>query len=144
MTASPRSPRPVVTAFLMHGGKVLLLRRSAKVRTFPGLWAGVSGSIPSGVEPLAQAYREIEEETGIPHEGLTLCARGEPLLVQDEEGREWLVHPFAFCVADPAAVRLDWEHTEMRWIEPEAMRGLAMVPGLWEVWERVCSGKEGE
>jgi 8-oxo-dGTP diphosphatase len=133
-------PRPVVTAFLVHGGKVLLLRRSPRVSTFPGLWAGVSGSLPPGEDPLAQAYREVAEETGLPPEALTLRARGAPLLVQDAEGREWLVHPFAFRVEDPSRVRLDWEHTEMRWEEPEAMRTLPTVPGLWEAWERVRGG----
>lgn len=130
-------PHPVVTAFLVHKGKVLLLRRSERVRTFPGRWAGVSGSIPPGVTPLAQAYQEIREETGIPPEGLTLCAQGTPLLIRDDAGRDWLVHPFAFWVRDPSAIRLDWEHSEMRWVEPEAMRTLSTVPGLWEVWERV-------
>ncbi|GBD10452.1 hypothetical protein HRbin23_00094 [bacterium HR23] len=129
-------PRPVVTAFLMHEGKILLLQRSQQVRTFPGRWAGVSGSIPPGVDPLAQAYQEIWEETGIPAEGLALCGQGQPFLVRDEEGREWLVHPFAFCVRERGAVRLDWEHTQMRWVEPEAMRTLPTLPGLWEAWER--------
>lgn len=136
--ATPAIPRPVVTAFLVHKGKVLLLRRSRRVRTFPGKWAGVSGSIPPGTSPLAQAYQEIMEETGITPEGLTLCAHGTPLLVRDDEAREWLVHPFAFCVHDPSAIRLDWEHTDMRWMEPEAMRTLPTVPGLWEAWDRVC------
>ncbi|MCS7206649.1 MAG: NUDIX pyrophosphatase [Dehalococcoidia bacterium] len=134
---SQTSPRPVVTAFLVHGGKVLLLRRSALVRTCPSRWAGVSGSIPPGVDPLAQAYQEVQEETGLLPEGLTLCAQGTPLTVQHEQGGAWRVHPFAFRIADPTPIRLNWEHTEMRWVDPEAIRTLPTVPGLWEAWERV-------
>ena len=35
----------VVTAILVRNRKILLLRRSDAVRSMPGLWAGVSGSI---------------------------------------------------------------------------------------------------
>ena len=47
--------RRVVTCFLMHQGKLLVLRRSAKVRTYQGKWAGVSGyieDIPAMPPPL--------------------------------------------------------------------------------------------
>jgi ADP-ribose pyrophosphatase YjhB (NUDIX family) len=134
----------VVTCFLEHGGKVLLLRRSQLVGTFRGRWAGVSGSIPPGVDPLAQALLEIEEETGLAQEQVELLRHAEPLVVEDEEcsqegeeRRQWRVHPFLFRVAEPTHIRLNWEHTEMRWVAPEEMRSMKTVPGLWEAWQRL-------
>ena len=57
--------RRVVTAFLTRGNQVLLLRRSDRVSTYKGRWAGVSGSVEAGSTPIEQAIQEIEEETGL-------------------------------------------------------------------------------
>lgn len=130
-------PRKVVTSFLQHQGKVLLLQRSDKVRTFQGLWAGVSGSIPDGVAPLHQALQEISEETGLVGEQVELGRSGDPLLISDEEGREWLVHSFLFYVEDISNLTLDWEHSRLAWVTPSEIDSFATVPGLKETWEQL-------
>ena len=56
--------KKVVTSFIRHRGKILVLRRSEKVGTYKGKWAGVSGYLEDPT-PLAQALREINEETGL-------------------------------------------------------------------------------
>lgn len=53
--------RRVVTCFLEHDGKIPLLRRSQRVGTYRGRWAGVSGYIEEGNTPYAQALEEIRE-----------------------------------------------------------------------------------
>jgi 8-oxo-dGTP diphosphatase len=84
---------PVVTAFLERpDGRVLLLRRRDDAGTYAGRWSGVSGYLEDG-DPLAQAVREVEEETGIRASDLDVAAAGRPVTVSDEEG-SWLVHPF--------------------------------------------------
>lgn len=130
--------RHVVTAFLAHDGLVLLLRRSDRVRTYKGFWAGVSGSIEAPRSPREQALTEIEEETALARSEVSLRAEGEPLAVVDAElGTEWVVHPFLFEVAEPARVRLDWEHTELEWVEPGELARRRTVPGLAEALARV-------
>lgn len=131
------APRKVVTSFLQHRGKVLLLQRSDKVNTFQGLWAGVSGSIPEGVAPLQQALQEIKEETGLGEDQVALARSGDPLLVSDEQGRVWLVHPFLFHVEDVSGLRLDWEHRRMAWLTPSELDSFATVPGLKETWDQL-------
>ena len=49
----------VVTSFLEHDGKILILRRSDKVRTMKHQWAGVSGYIESNETPLERALKEM-------------------------------------------------------------------------------------
>jgi 8-oxo-dGTP diphosphatase len=142
----------VVTCFLLRRGaeaastgsgqaQVLVLRRSARVGTYRGRWAGVSGYVEEGVTPLEQAYREMGEEVGLGREAVRLLAEGEPLVVVDEgiETR-WTVHAFLFELLQPNAVRLDWEHTEMRWVKPEEVSALETVPGLAEALSRVYEG----
>ena len=124
----------VVTCFLLRraagGDEVLLLRRSQQVGTYRGRWAGVSGYLEEA-DPLAQAYREVEEEAGLAREDVTLLLAGDPLEVLDAEaGRRWIVHPFLFEVRPDAQVRVDWEHTEARWMRPEEVFAFDTVPQL--------------
>ena len=130
--------RAVVTAFLRHEGKILLLRRSDKVGTYRGKWSGISGYLEA--RPLTQALTEINEETGISQDDVTLVARGAVLHIPDRErGIEWEVHPFLFDVAAPSRIRLDWENTELRWIRPDEIDRYPTVPALEKTLEACLS-----
>ncbi|MEJ2364309.1 MAG: NUDIX pyrophosphatase [Deltaproteobacteria bacterium] len=127
----------VVTVFLTLGGKVLVLKRSDKVRTYKGHWAGVSGYLESA-DPLQQAYEEMFEETGLDKEDVSLVKRGKPLEVVDPvQEHTWRVHPFLFAVHSPDKIRLDWENVEMHWVFPEEIVQLQTVPALKEALDRV-------
>ena len=127
----------VVTVFLTHRSKILVLKRSSKVGTYRGHWAGVSGYLESE-DPLKQAYSEMAEEVGLSKQDVTLVKAGNPLeIVDDAQNRAWRVHPFLFSVHEPDKIRLDWENIEMRWILPEEIDQLKTVPALKETLDRV-------
>lgn len=126
----------VVTVFLIHDGRILVLRRSDAVGTYRGLWAGVSGYLEQA--PRDQAYTEVMEETGLGPDDVELLKEGKPLHVHDREtGRLWRVHPFLFAVTKVADIRLDWEHVERRWVWPAELDQLDTVPHLAEALRRV-------
>lgn len=132
---APAEPTYVVTSFLMRQDRghdeLLLVRRSDRVRTYRGHWAGISGYLEPGVTPVAQAYTEIAEETRLSGEDITLLRTGAPLRVEDaEQGLSWVVYPFLFGVSRPERVRTDWEARELRWIAPAALGEYPTVPGL--------------
>jgi 8-oxo-dGTP diphosphatase len=132
--------RHVVTCFLLHrgatGDRLLLARRGGRVSTYRGRWAGISGTIET--TPDRQALTEIGEETGLLPGQVRLLARGEPLTVEDRRlARRWVVHPYLFAIDEPAAIRLDWEHTEARWVTPTEIAALPTVPRLVEALARV-------
>jgi len=127
--------RSVTTSFLLNGGKVLVLRRSDRVSTYPGRWAGISGTIERDETPTETALREISEETGLGQEQLTLIREGEPLQVKDD-GRFWTVHPFLF-LSETRKVTLNWEHTDSRWVLPNELSTLDTVPDLKKGLDRV-------
>ena len=127
----------VVTVFLAHHSKILVLKRSSRVGTYRGRWAGVSGYLESE-DSLDQAFTEMAEEVGLSRDDVTLIRAGEPIEVVDEaRNRAWRVHPFLFRVDEPDKIRLDWENTEMRWVRPDELVGLQTVPALKEALERV-------
>ena len=132
--AESRPQKDVVTCFLECNGWILILRRSQKVGSFRGRWAGVSGYIETIAEE--QALVEIEEETGLGRGQVELVRQGEPLTVEGE-GFIWRVHPFLFHVKDTDCLKTDWEHTEFRWIKPSQIGDYQTVPMLKEVLTKV-------
>ncbi len=131
--------RHVVTCFLEHDGRILLLRRSERVGTYRGKWAGVSGYIETGSTPSQQAWTEIKEEASLDMDDVELVQEGLPLEVVDTElVRKWIVHPFRFQVLKPDKIRIDREHTEAKWIAPEDIGQFETVPNLREAWQRVA------
>ena len=133
--------RHVVACFLTHGGKVLIVRRSARVGTYRGKWSGISGYLED--EPERQAFAEIREETGLAPPDVRLLRTGATVEADDHGlGRRWIVHPFLFAVADPAKVRLDWENVEARWVRADEIGGFDTVPRLKEALEQVWPPEE--
>ena len=120
----------IVTVFLTHEGKYLILKRSNKVRTMKNLWAGISGIIEGDEDPQYRAKREVLEETGIGEESLTLLRSEREMKVESQyANHEWLIHPFLFSVRDPKIV-LNWENQDYRWIVPSELSEYETVPSL--------------
>lgn len=120
----------VVTAVIERKGKILLLKRGNRVRTYKGKWACVSGYREGNENPLDRAIKEIEEEIGIEKSEIRLLKSGNPIEFRDAEG-EWRVYPFLFTT-EKSEIKIDWEHTEYRWIEPYEIEKYDTVPKLKE------------
>lgn len=141
-------PTHVVTCFLLRDDmpdqqqKLLLVRRSGRVGSYQGRWAGVSGFVEPGVTPDEQAYTEIREETGLQREQVRMLRRGAVVEYVDVAlGRHWHVHPFLFHVLTPDAIKTDWEAVDMRWIDPAELASYETVPRLPEAYQSAASGE---
>ena len=136
VAGSTLEEKHVVTCFLEHGRKILILRRSSRVGTYRRSWAGVSGYIETN--DVDQAFTEISEETELYKKDLKLIKQGKPLEVIDKNlNRKWIVHPFLFHVRAPEKIKTDWEHTEIKWIKPGELKKYETVPGLAKALSRV-------
>ncbi|RNJ76063.1 MAG: NUDIX domain-containing protein [Nitrosopumilus sp. H13] len=120
----------IVTSFVTNNDKILILRRSSMVG-MSGLWAGVSGRIEDGEEPLHRAKTEIFEETGMTENDIALIAESGMIPVESH-GCRWEVFPFLFEARDPG-IRLNWENSEYRWIDAGELVGYETVPDLQRV-----------
>ncbi len=143
MQTSSLDATAVVTAFLYRRGKVLLLRRSERVGTYPGRWAGVSGYLER--LPLEQALLEVEQELGVGADQVALRGLGAPMLVTDRAAvTRWLVYTFLFRLRLGGQVRTDWEAASSEWVRPDEVSHRKTVPGLasglsrvWPPWGTV-------
>jgi 8-oxo-dGTP diphosphatase len=145
---SVQTPRPthVVTCFLQRNdeaeARILLVRRSQRVGSYQGRWAGISGFVEPGVTPDEQAYTEIREETNLPREQVRMLKRGMVVEHVDEAlGRHFYIHPFLFIVLTPTAMQTDWETTELRWIDPAALPSFETVPQLAAAYDAAVHGE---
>ena len=126
-----RPTRRVATSILLHGDRILILKRSAAVGSFQHHWSGVSGFVEPGEEPLETSQREVEEETGNPRASLELLARAAPRRVEKPD-KSFEVHSFLYRCAT-GRVRRDWENDEFAWVAPESLRDYRTVPWLPEM-----------
>ncbi len=124
----------IVTSFITDNDKFLILKRSQKVKTMKGLWAGVSGIIEKNEEPLERAKIEIFEELGIPENRISLLKSADQIKVESPQykNHEWEIFPFLFEAKEPE-IKLNWENSEYRWINTDEISNYETVPNLEKV-----------
>jgi len=124
----------IVTSFIKDNEKLLILKRSDKVKSMKGLWAGISGIIERNEVPLKRAKIEIFEEVGITEDMITLVKSAEEMKVDSPqyENHEWEIFPFLFEAKNPM-IKLNWENSDFKWINVEELENYDTVPSLKKV-----------
>ncbi len=124
----------IVTSFIKDNEKLLILKRSDKVKSMKGLWAGISGIIERNEMPLKRAKIEIFEEVGITEDMITLVKSAEEMRVNSPqyENHEWEIFPFLFEAKNPM-IKLNWENSDFKWINVEELENYDTVPSLKKV-----------
>jgi len=131
---------PVINAFVQHQGKILILKRSKQVGSHREMWDCVGGYLMSNLmangelkikeDPKKRAIKEIGEELGIKSQQLKLLKQIKPFAIYDrEEDKTWFTHLFLFK-AKTNKVKLDWEHTDYKWIKPAELKKYKHLLGL--------------
>ena len=125
----------IVTSFIKNDDKILILKRSNKVKTMKCLWSGVSGIIEKNdKKPLDRAKTEIFEETGINENKIELLKSIEQIKIKSAQYRNhmWNIFPFLFKTTNPK-IKLNWENSEYNWIEPNEIKNYETVPELEKI-----------
>ncbi len=124
----------IVTVFIINNGKILLLKRSNKVKSMKELWAAISGIIEKNEDPIKRAKIEIFEEIGMPEDQVSLLKRAQKMKVSSPQyqNHEWEIYPFLF-EAKISEIKLNWENSEFKWIDKEELKNFKTVPSLDKV-----------
>ena len=124
----------IVTSFIKNDGKILILKRSDKVKSMKCLWAGISGIIENNETPLTRAKIEIFEEAGIREEQIELLKAVQQIKISSPQykNHEWNIFPFLFKAKNPE-IKLNWENSEFKWIEPNEIKNYKTVPDLEKI-----------
>lgn len=107
----------------------------------------MSGSIEGDEHPTFRAHTELYEETQLRPPLLELVRPGPTLTFFDKIlNTRWKVHPFLFALSANSTeeedgilekLKIDWEHTMYKWINPEEIQNYQTVPKLEKAWRRV-------
>jgi 8-oxo-dGTP pyrophosphatase MutT (NUDIX family) len=124
----------IVTSFVTYNEKLLLLKRSDRVKSMKGLWGAVSGIIENGEEPLKRAKIEIYEEIGVKSDQIQLLKTGQEMAISSPQypNHQWIVSPFLFSMKHQM-ISLNWENELYVWIEPQEIHKYDTVPSLSQV-----------
>jgi 8-oxo-dGTP pyrophosphatase MutT (NUDIX family) len=127
----------VATSLLINNeGKILILKRSNKVKTYKGLWGGVAGYVEENEEPYDTAIKEIKEEVGLKKGDISIVKQLDPIVFTDyydKKRYDWKIFVFLFRIRKKSKIIIDWEHTDYRWIIPSEIVKYDTVPHLKEV-----------
>ncbi len=123
-------------AFIIHDGKVLILRESTKYAegTNAAKYDIVGGRIKPGQAFDESLRREIREETGLE------VQLGRPFYVGEwrpvVKGEPWqVVATFFACAADTETVKLSEDHDDYQWIDPKEYANYSLIPNLLPAFE---------
>ena len=126
---------PVVSIFVKHREEILILKRSEKVSTYQGKWNNIGGYLDEFKDVKQKVLEELREETGIEEEMIASIKTGKFSEFSDKIlNKTWLIHPFIVELKEKPEIKLDWEHTEYRWIKPEEISEFDIVPDLDKSW----------
>ncbi len=131
----------VTTCLLLNDeGKLLILKRSKKVKTYKGQWGGVAGYVEENEKPYDTALKEIKEEVGLEKKDVNLVKRYGPVNFTDfYEGKsyDWQIYVFVFIIKKNSKINIDWEHIEKRWILPSEIGEYNTVPLLKDIVQKI-------
>lgn len=131
--AYPDRPILAVSAAIMRDGKVLIVRRAAGLAT--GIYTLPGGVVEAGETLTEAVIREVQEETGLSIEPVTLAGYRE-MIVRDNQGkiaRHFVIACFAARWLSGEPVPDLSEISEAIWRHPDELNSLKTTQGLQEI-----------
>ena len=131
--AYPDRPYLAVSAAIIRDGRVLVARRARGPAL--GVWTLPGGVVEAGETLIEALVREVQEETGMTIEPVTLAGHRE-VLVRDDGGalsRHFVILCFAArWISGEPAPDLS-EISEAAWRHPDELKSLKTTQGLQEI-----------
>ncbi len=119
---------PRTLGFIRQGDDVLLMKRAAHRRVFPGRYNGIGGHLERDEDPLSGMLREIQEETGLaPDQVSRVALRG---ICHIDAGQEAGIILFVFtAVAASRQVKAN-EEGSLHWVPLSHVNSLPVADDL--------------
>ncbi len=129
--------------YIVRDGSVLMHKRAADKKQFPGFWIGPGGHIDEGEDAFSAAIREVKEETGV-----TLSTKDVALKVlafhhHIDRGEVWMEYLFHATIPTAQPVRSTSEGTS-QWINlDELLRMDNVFPPSQYYFHHIFQNKPG-
>jgi len=125
----------IVSVSLWYEDKLLLLKRSDKVGNYKGYWNVVAGYYDDfSKSPQQKGIEEAKEEVGLEEKNILKIQVGKyHKLIDDKIDKTFYVFPIKISLFLQSQIKLDWEHTEYRWIDSKELNKFQIVYKLDEI-----------
>lgn len=121
---------PVITCVVMHGNNILLVKRSRRMRLYPGFWNAIGGFLDDNKSLKEKVEEELKEELGIKKHDILSMRFGEIFDADDRKYRKtFVIHPVIVRVRSKN-ITLDWEAEEYVWVTPREASKFRVVPSF--------------
>jgi 8-oxo-dGTP diphosphatase len=127
MTEKLKRTRAFTSGILFKDGKILIMKRGSAAPTYPNVWDNLGGHLIERESAEECMIREAKEECGL---DVRIKKTGKVYEYVDKYGRS-VVIPY-LLESDSNKVKLSFEHTEYKWVEPEELKNLECVPDIIE------------
>jgi len=130
--------------YIVKDGRLLLFKRSAKAKRFPGYWIGPGGHIDEGEDAMLAALREVEEETGVRIE--TSDIKLKAVVIHHHLDREevWVSSMFLATIPEQQAIKKNEREGKAKWWPLEEVKKLKSVfPPSAYYFEHVLGDRKG-
>ncbi len=106
---------------------------------YKNLWSSLAGFIDDEKPIEDKIAEEITEELGLQKTQITRIAKSEIYTFKDEKlNRDWIRNLYLVEISNPN-IKLNWEHTDYRWISPDEIKDYETTPGFAEDLAKVKS-----
>jgi 8-oxo-dGTP diphosphatase len=129
---------PTVNVFVAFRGRLLMAKRSAKLKNYPGKWSNITGFLDEVKSIEEKAFEEMKEELGISVSNVSSVFTGNVLNFKDDK-KTWIIFPVLVLLKRKPKIKLDYENLEFKWIRPSEMSRLDTVPMLEKVYEKISA-----
>ncbi len=120
-------PKVFVGSIIEKDGKILILQRSKKDKSYPEAWGLVGGKLDQGEDIIDCLKREAKEEVGLDIDVL-LPVDVASKVINDEH----IVSVVFVCNPKSGEVKLSKEHQAFKWIDPKKAVELEDVTPFFE------------
>ncbi|MCL5680855.1 MAG: DUF126 domain-containing protein [Candidatus Thermoplasmatota archaeon] len=125
--------KDIATVFLIFKGKLLVLKRSSKVSSYPDMYGGVSGYVEEGERPEETGARELREECDV--SDARLLRKGELVYVR-HENTLFRITPLLMEPKDDS-IKLNWENSQYFWVSFDELSRFETVPKFKEAFKEL-------
>jgi isopentenyldiphosphate isomerase len=122
---------PIINCIVQYKGKILVVERTKDRQFYPNYWNGISGFLDDNQNLKEKVYEELREEVGLLRKNIISIFAG-PVFDQEalEYKKTWIVHPVLVKV-NTDKIKIDnIEARNYKWIRPEEIKGLKLLPGF--------------
>jgi len=128
----------VMNCFVKYKDKVLILKRSNEVLNYKEQWNSIGGFIDEAKPIEKKVLEELKEEIGIEKDKiLDIKVKDSWELFDPEINKTWIIFPVLVELKENPEIKLDWEHTEYKWIKPEEIMNYDIIYRLEDNLKRV-------